>query len=327
MGSGRNWIASALPSRAMAVRRLRAVSVSRRRVVAVEVECEAPRHSLQASSCRSTGFAHRVRRGTRRKGRRSTPCRTSFRCVRGNEALEPSHLDTVGAGGSSETGASGTATVQLWLAGSRQRRVGRVSARSPAGTPRARRAREPTARREGATGGRSGSAGAGAFDALKETGSLRRRDRTQEPLRVGVGGREKTSWSHPSSTSLPAYMTATSPRARLRPPDRGSRRPRPRRTSAQVAHRLEHVPLGRHIEAGRRLIEHDDALAGMRRPSRSRPAAADHPRAGGGSERRISLSEAGPPRALPRPARRHVADSRRGPGAPRRSASRSCERG
>ena len=82
----------------------------------------------------------------------------------------------------------------------------------------------------------------------------------------------------------------------------------------ELPHGPQHVGLGRHVEAGRRLVEHDHPRAGRRTPSPGRCAAAGRRRARAGSAAGTPARRAAPPRA----------SSRRSGRAARPGPSRSC---
>ena len=99
---------------------------------------------------------------------------------------------------------------------------------------------------------------------------------------------------------------------------------------AEVAHRLEHVGLGGHVEPGRRLVQHDHARPVGERHRRARPAAAGRPTAGAdsgaGTRRRSGAAPRRASRRCVRAAPRRTSRNR-GPTASRRAASRSSAPG
>jgi hypothetical protein len=108
--------------------------------------------------------------------------------------------------------------------------------------------------------------------------------RAQEPAGVRVTGRREHPLARPALDDAPGvhHRDAVGELGHDREVVADVER-RDLVAAAQVADRLEHARLGRHVEAGRRLVAHDDARAGWRTPSRSRRAAAGRPTAGAGS--------------------------------------------
>ncbi len=81
--------------------------------------------------------------------------------------------------------------------------------------------------------------------------------------------------------------------------------------AAERAHRREHVGLRRHVEARRRLVEHDQRRVAAGTRSRGTRAAAGRPRAGAGSAAAARGRPAGVPRRAPRRCARPPARARR----------------